>query len=138
MSQFKLSTKKEWKKARSIFSSFLRRENISPELKREIKDCWHFANSMAKGHLWVLQQRGINCPFPDFVRETADRLRLSAGLKSIFGEFSPKVRPAGYYSQHERYAYKGIVDSGEHSVYSHLNTLYVRVSELVRACRPAR
>jgi len=118
MSQFKLSTKKQWKKARSIFSAYLRRKDISDHMRFEIKNCWHFANSMAKGHLWVLQQRGINCPFPDFVRETADRLRLSAGLKPIFGEFSPKIRPAGYYSQHERYTCKGIVDSGEHSLYS--------------------
>ena len=94
---FKLNSKQEWKKARSIFSSFLRRENISPELKREIRDCWHFASSMSKGHIWVLTQYGLNHPYPDFVRETADRLRLSANLKPIFGAFTPKIKTSGSY-----------------------------------------
>jgi hypothetical protein len=97
MAQFNLSTKKEWKKARSIFSSFLRKNQISNETRSEIKSCWHFANSMSKGHIWVLTQRGFNCPFPDFVRETADRLRLSAGLKPVFGAFSPETKTSGKY-----------------------------------------
>ena len=117
MTQFNLSTKKEWKKARSIFSSYLKREDISDDMRFEIKNCWHFANSMAKGHVWVLTQRGLNCPFPDFVRETADRLRLSAGLKTIFGAFSPEIKIGGeYWSSNNPVILQGY--RGEHSPYS--------------------
>ena len=114
MTQFKLNSKKEWKKARSIFSSFLKKTHISNETRSEIKNCWHFANSMAKGHNWVLTQRGLNCPFPDFVRETADRLRLSVGLKPIFGAFSPETKTSGeYWSSNNPAILQGY--RGEHS-----------------------